>query len=153
MTHALRVPLRHFKRVGVANARAAFWKGAAFGLAALVSYVVWFDGSIVKVHNRHMQPTNLNFAIAKRSAPATPTPPTLDPDPAPDLSADPLMPKQVRQARRFLGLTQAQFADELGVSLRTVKAWEHHDRNFADSRNCTGPARKLLIYLTKEKAK
>lgn len=33
-------------------------------------------------------------------------------------------PAEIKEARQRLGMTQAAFADALGVSLRTVEDWE-----------------------------
>lgn len=46
-----------------------------------------------------------------------------------------------------MGLTQSVFADKIGVSLRTVKAWEHPDPDNSEARSCTGPARQIIRIL------
>jgi DNA-binding transcriptional regulator YiaG len=65
------------------------------------------------------------------------------------LDDDPLPQTAIRAVRDERALTQAELASLLGVSLRTVKAWEHTDRNNAEARNCTGAARKLLVLLAR----
>lgn len=40
-----------------------------------------------------------------------------------------MTPNQVLQARRKLGLSQAAFAELIGVSPRAVKYWERGQRN------------------------
>ena len=111
------------------------------------------------VHNRPM--SHYNFTILPESSPeksATRSPYpapviTIEPDPLiPDLSSDPLTPSDVRAARAYLYLTQAQLAEELCVGLRTVKSWEANDRKLSAARNCTGPARKLILHLVATKA-
>lgn len=114
-------------------------------------------GSLL-VHNRPMN--HYNFTILPESS-ATRSPYyvepapviTIEPDPLiPDLSSDPLTPSGVRAARAYLHLTQAQLAEELCVGLRTVKSWEANDRKLSAARNCTGPARKLILNLVATKA-
>ena len=47
--------------------------------------------------------------------------------PIPDFSdkPEPLTPEQILSKRRELGLSQVKFAAALGVSVKTVSAWEH----------------------------
>ena len=40
-----------------------------------------------------------------------------------------MTPDKVREARREIGLSQAAFADLIGVSPRAVKYWERGQRN------------------------
>src|SRR5690348_13762234 len=49
-----------------------------------------------------------------------------------------LEPGDVAALRRFIGLTQAQFAEALGISVHTLRNWEQ-DRRFPE-----GPALALL---------
>jgi DNA-binding transcriptional regulator YiaG len=44
----------------------------------------------------------------------------------------PMSPKQLRQARKGLGLTQQALADRLGVHVQTVKKWEADDRRIPE---------------------
>ena len=73
--------------------------------------------------------------------PAPSSPPTRTDGPA--LNSDPLTPRELVSARDHLGWSQSQMAAHLGVSLKTVKAWERRKRD-SESRNCTGSARRLL---------
>ena len=61
-----------------------------------------------------------------------------------DLTQDPLPPETIREVRKSLDMSRDEFADILGVTTRTVLAWEKLNRD-QESRNCTGAARKLLI--------
>ena len=49
-----------------------------------------------------------------------------------------LQPGDVAALRRFIGLTQTQFADALGISVHTLRNWEQ------DRRTPEGPALALL---------
>src|SRR5690606_1816715 len=49
-----------------------------------------------------------------------------------------LQPGDVAALRRFIGLTQAQFAEALGISVHTLRNWEQ------DRRSPEGPALALL---------
>jgi len=49
-----------------------------------------------------------------------------------------LQPGDVAALRRFIGLTQIQFADALGISVHTLRNWEQ------DRRTPEGPALALL---------
>ena len=49
-----------------------------------------------------------------------------------------LQPGDVAALRRFIGLTQVQFADALGISVHTLRNWEQ------DRRTPEGPALALL---------
>jgi putative transcriptional regulator len=49
-----------------------------------------------------------------------------------------LQPGDVAALRRFIGLTQAQFAEALGISVHTLRNWEQ------DRRTPEGPALALL---------
>ena len=49
-----------------------------------------------------------------------------------------LQPGDVAALRRFIGLTQTQFADALGISMHTLRNWEQ------DRRTPEGPALALL---------
>ena len=40
-----------------------------------------------------------------------------------------MTPKEFREARHSLGLSQAKIAGELGVNVRTIKRWEAGDTN------------------------
>lgn len=44
------------------------------------------------------------------------------------MAADPLTPERIRSLRRQLGLTQAEFAERLGVSMQAVSFWERGTR-------------------------
>jgi DNA-binding transcriptional regulator YiaG len=63
------------------------------------------------------------------------------------INEDPLPRAAIRAVRTQLGLTQSVFADKIGVSLRTVKAWEHPDPDNSEARSCTGPARQIIRIL------
>lgn len=52
--------------------------------------------------------------------------------------------KQIKEIRRKLNLTQAVFAEILGVSIKTVEAWES-GKNIPN-----GPAQRILDLLKKE---
>jgi len=71
-----------------------------------------------------------------------------------DLARDPLSAKCIKDARAYLDTTAGELADLLGVKERTVRSWEHNrnrvgtDEN--NGRNCSGPARLLLIKLLEE---
>ncbi len=58
----------------------------------------------------------------------------------------PAKPKEVRSIRKVLKSTQLQFANIVGVSVDTVKAWE------AGRRQPEGPASKLMRLLKKHTA-
>ena len=47
--------------------------------------------------------------------------------PTPEFDDEPesLTPEQILTKRKELGLSQAKFADALGVSVKKVSAWEH----------------------------
>ena len=49
-----------------------------------------------------------------------------------------LQPGDVAALRRFIGLTQAKFAEALGISVHTLRNWEQ------DRRSPVGPALALL---------
>ncbi len=53
--------------------------------------------------------------------------------------------KQIKEIRNKLNLTQAVFAEILGVSIKTVEAWES-GKNVPN-----GPAQRILDLLNKEK--
>jgi hypothetical protein len=154
----LRTPERHRARLR----RALRVSIAAWLLAGCAVIVGLLTAGSLLVHNRPM--SHYNFTILPESSPeksATRSPYyvepkpviTIDPDPLiPDLSFDPLTPSDVRAARAYLHLTQAQLAEELCVGLRTVKSWEANDRKLSAARNCTGPARKLILNLVATKA-
>lgn len=154
----LRAPLRHRSRLR----RALRVSIAARLLAACAAIVGLLTAGSLMVHNLPM--SHYNFTILSEPSPeksATRSPYyvepepviTIEPDPLiPDLSFDPLMPSDVRAARAYLQITQAQLAEELCVSLRTIKSWEANDRNLSAARNCTGPARKLILNLVATKA-
>ncbi|MBQ43080.1 MAG: transcriptional regulator [Gemmatimonadetes bacterium] len=55
-------------------------------------------------------------------------------------------PDAVKQLRERLGLTQAEFAKRVGVSVRAVAHWE------AGTRNVSTLAQRVLQQLTKEAA-
>ena len=57
-------------------------------------------------------------------------------NPAPEFNA-----KQIRDVRLSLGMTQTTFAQVMGVSVKTVEAWE------AGANKPIGPARRLLSML------
>jgi DNA-binding transcriptional regulator YiaG len=61
----------------------------------------------------------------------------------PRLEENPLKPSSVRQAREFLGMTQAALAFRMDLNERTVRYWEEK----GSDRLCTGPARVLLKLL------
>lgn len=44
-----------------------------------------------------------------------------------------MTPAELKQARQSLGLTQHQFSEWMGVSVRTVKHWEAGTRNADDT--------------------
>lgn len=51
------------------------------------------------------------------------------------------LPKEIRQIRMNAGMSQANFAGLMGVSVKTVEAWE------CGRNHPTGPARRLLEVL------
>src|SRR2546430_5214908 len=57
----------------------------------------------------------------------------------------PMTPKQLRQARKGLALTQQALADRLGVHVQTVKKWEGGERRISE------PVALLLRVWLKEK--
>lgn len=57
----------------------------------------------------------------------------------PDYSAD-----EIRRVRRISKMTQAMFAKFMGVSVKTVEAWER------GVNHPTGPARRLMSFLESE---
>ena len=61
---------------------------------------------------------------------------TLEISPVPDFEA-----KEIKNIRNELGMTQVLFAGFMGVSTKTVEAWEA-GRNMPD-----GPARRILAML------
>lgn len=67
-----------------------------------------------------------------------------------DWEEDPLSPNTLRDIRDFFGDTQEAFADRMGASLRSVKAWERRKRD-SEARNCSGPARKFILHLVRER--
>ena len=56
-----------------------------------------------------------------------------------------LTPKQIKDARRILGLTQRELAEAIGVKLNTVGKWE------CGIAECAGPAAILIRKLVAEK--
>lgn len=44
------------------------------------------------------------------------------------MAEEPLTPERIRALRRQLGLTQAEFAHRLGVSMQAVSFWERGTR-------------------------
>ncbi len=66
---------------------------------------------------------------------------TLKISPVPDFEA-----KEIRNIRNELGMTQVLFAGFMGVSAKTVEAWEA-GRNMPD-----GPARRILAMLKADPA-
>jgi transcriptional regulator with XRE-family HTH domain len=42
-----------------------------------------------------------------------------------DIKPSPSLGGRIAQARRFSGMTQQEFADQLGVAKKTVHNWEH----------------------------
>ena len=54
-----------------------------------------------------------------------------------------LIPGDIAALRKYLGLTQKQFASCIGISLRTLQNWEQ------DRRHPEGPAKALLKVLAK----
>ena len=64
-----------------------------------------------------------------------------------DFTHDPLTRADIRGVRAELNLTQQELADLVCVALRTIKAWEHPDKNNSEYRPCSGPARRLIMIL------
>lgn len=62
-------------------------------------------------------------------------------NPVPDFS-----PKQIKEARLSLGMTQVTFSAVMGVSTKTVEAWE------SGTNKPIGSARRLLSLLTEDPA-
>lgn len=60
-------------------------------------------------------------------------------NPAPDFEA-----QEIKKVRLSLGMTQITFAEVMGVSVKTVEAWE------AGTNKPIGSARRLLSILQKE---
>jgi DNA-binding transcriptional regulator YiaG len=56
----------------------------------------------------------------------------------------PAKPAEVKEVRKKLAVTQQDFADIVGVSLQTIKAWE------TGLRHPDGPASKLMRILQKD---
>lgn len=77
--------------------------------------------------------TGLNEAVEyeKGNLPAKKT--TLTVEPLPEMTAD-----DIKNIRNNIGLTQAMFAAVIGVSTKTVEAWE------AGTNRPIGPARRML---------
>jgi len=75
---------------------------------------------------------------------------SLPPDWVVGIDDDPLSASTIRAVRHEYGWTQQDLADRVDVSLRTVKAWEHPDPSNSESRNCRGPARKLIQLLAQQ---
>ena len=48
---------------------------------------------------------------------------------SPSRYADPAQPKETREARRKSGMDRRHFAEALGVSKKTIEAWENGGRN------------------------
>lgn len=94
------------------------------------------------VHNAPMSEIKQKWRIP--SSPPAKAPARSRVDDIPGLELDPLPRKALREVRRRLDLSQRAFAAAVGVSLRTVKAWEHPDPNNSEARNCTGSARVLI---------
>ena len=65
------------------------------------------------------------------------------------LSDDPLDRETLREVRALLGVSQSGLAEMVGVSLRTVKAWEHPHPDSSEARPCSGPARRLVRLLVR----
>lgn len=77
--------------------------------------------------------TGLNEAVEyeKGKLPAQKT--TLTIEPLPDISAE-----EIKAIRKRLGFTQAMFAAVIGVSTKTVEAWE------TGTNRPIGPARRMI---------
>ena len=78
----------------------------------------------------------LNEAIAYNEGNVKARTKTMSIEPVPDFKA-----AEIKQIRKELGMTQVLFAEFMGVSTKTVEAWEA-GRNMPD-----GPARRILAML------
>lgn len=77
--------------------------------------------------------TGLNEAIEYEQGKISAGKTKLTIEPLPDISAD-----EIKTIRNNLGLTQAMFAAVIGVSAKTVEAWE------AGTNRPIGPARRMI---------
>ena len=88
----------------------------------------------MKVYEGIMQ--GLNEAIAYNEGKMQAKTKTMSIEPIPDFEA-----MEIKRVRNELGMTQVLFAGFMGVSTKTVEAWET-GRNMPD-----GPARRILAML------
>ena len=88
----------------------------------------------VKVYDGIMQ--GLEEAVAYNKGKIKARTNTISVEPVPDFEA-----KEIKSIRNELGMTQVLFAGFMGVSPKTVEAWEA-GRNMPD-----GPARRILSML------
>ena len=77
--------------------------------------------------------TGLNEAVEYEKGNLTARKTTLTIEPLPEISAD-----EIKALRNKIGLTQAMFAAVMGVSAKTVEAWE------AGTNRPIGPARRMI---------
>lgn len=88
----------------------------------------------MKVYDGIMQ--GLNEAVAYNEGKIKARTKTMSIEPVPDFEAT-----EIKNIRNELGMTQVLFAGFMGVSTKTVEAWEA-GRNMPD-----GPARRILAML------
>lgn len=77
--------------------------------------------------------TGLNEAIEYEQGKISAEKTTLTVEPLPDISAE-----EIKKIRNNLGLTQSVFAAVIGVSTKTVEAWE------SGTNRPIGPARRMI---------
>ena len=77
--------------------------------------------------------TGLNEAVEYEKGNITAKKSTLTVEPLPEMSAE-----DIKSIRKEIGLTQAMFAAVIGVSTKTVEAWE------SGTNRPIGPARRML---------
>lgn len=65
---------------------------------------------------------------------------------------DPFDPITIKRIRTYFDVTQKEFAKMLDVSPRAIEGWERRKRDY-QSRDCKGPARKLIMLLVELKQK
>lgn len=77
--------------------------------------------------------TGLNEAVEYEKGNLTAKKTTLTVEPLPEITAE-----EIKSIRKEIGLTQAMFATVIGVSTKTVEAWE------SGTNRPIGPARRML---------
>ena len=77
--------------------------------------------------------TGLNEAVEYEKGNLTAKKTTINVEPLPEISAE-----DIKNIRNEIGLTQSMFAAVIGVSVKTVEAWE------AGTNRPIGPARRMI---------